>query len=147
MDEVQEGYRRLVAVRDREGSPARGKPIVTHTYDCATPRNSPARFLFVPLLGPWLHKAVKGAGVPERDRVAVSDYLAKRLADAIPALQKAPDRVPNFHVVDTLGTLTRARPGSIGESGDWINEIHPMTDSPASAQAQTSPGRGGSRTA
>jgi len=128
VDEVQEGYRRLVAVRDRDGSPARGKPIVTHTYDYATPRNSPARFLFVPLLGPWLYKALTETGVPERDWVAVSDYLAKRLADAIVALQKGPGRLPNFHVVDTLGTLTRARPGSIGESGDWMNEIHPDFD-------------------
>ena len=33
--------------------------------------------------------------------------------------------LPDFHVVNTLDTLTRAQLGARGESGDWDNEIHP----------------------
>lgn len=126
--DVQDGYRRMVAIRDKEGGRARGKPVVTHTYDYVTPRNSPARFIFVPVLGPWLYKAVKQAQIPKEDWLAVSDYLVDRLADGILALTKGRDRLSNFHVVDTRGTLKRAKLGTVGESGDWMNEIHPDFD-------------------
>lgn len=125
---VQDGYRRLVAIRDTEGGPARGKPALTHTYDYVTPRNSPARFIFVPVLGPWLYKALVQAEVPEEAWLEVSDYLVDRLADGILSLTRGEDRLPNFHVVDTRGTLKRAKLGTTGESGDWMNEIHPNFD-------------------
>ena len=68
---------------------------------------------------------------------AVSDYLMAQLAKTILALDcRQLDRacptplpewkpLPEFYVVNTLGTLTRAAPGSTGGSEDWLNEIHP----------------------
>ncbi len=125
VDEVEAGYRRLVATRDAPASRAQGTPIITHTYDYPTPRNSPARFVGIGLLGPWIYSALTRAQVPEADWQAVSDYLFDTLADAIVALSQGPNALPNFHVVDTRDTLTRASPGTTGDSGDWMNEIHP----------------------
>ena len=126
--EIQEGYRRLVALRDGDDSPAKGMPVVTHTYDYATPRNSPARFLAVPMLGPWLYKALVKADIPKQVWVEVADYLIDQLAEGILALQKGQEKLKNFHVVDTRGLLKRAKLGTAGESGDWLNEIHPDFD-------------------
>jgi hypothetical protein len=128
LESVQQGYRTLAGLRDAPGAPSIGVPIVTHTYDYVTPRNSPARFLVVPVMGPWLYPALTAAEVPEGDWQATSDYLLRALAEAITALQTGTDKISNFHVVNTLGTLRRARPGAAGESGDWLNEIHPDFD-------------------
>jgi lysophospholipase L1-like esterase len=127
-DEVQTGYRSIVALRDAPGSTAPGKPIVAHTYDYPTARNSPARFVLVPVLGPWLYRALTHSEVPQAEWVSVTDYLVDQLAEAILALAAGPNALPNFYVVDTRGTLKRARPGSLGEDGDWMNEIHPSID-------------------
>ncbi len=126
--EIQEGYRHLVALRDADDSPAMGKPVVTHTYDYATPGNSPARFLTVPLLGPWLYKAMDKAKIPEAARIEVADYLIDRLAEGVLALQKGNNKLKIFHVVDTRGLLKRAKLNTTGVSGDWLNEIHPGND-------------------
>jgi len=96
-------------------------PIVVHTYDYPTPRNSPARFLGF-ILGPWLYKAMTQAQIPKQDWIGLSDYLFNRLADQLLSL---PATIPNFHVVDTRNTLIRAKPDTRGNSGDWLNEIHP----------------------
>lgn len=124
LKEIQDGYRRIAALRDRIGNPSRHVPIVTHTYDYATPRNSPARF-FLASLGPWLFKALKAQEVPGADWVPVADYLFGQLADAILALGKGPAKIENFNVVDTRGTLKRAELGATSSSNDWQNEIHP----------------------
>jgi hypothetical protein len=97
---IQEGYRRLVRLRDTKASPAKKQPIVVHTYDYAIPRNSPTRFFSVPLLGPWLYPAVVNAEIPKRDWIKVSKYLIDQLAEGILALQKE-KKLKNFHVVDT----------------------------------------------
>ncbi|MEA3277150.1 MAG: SGNH/GDSL hydrolase family protein [Pseudomonadota bacterium] len=124
MAEIQDGYQRIAALRDRPGNLSRHVPIVTHTYDYSTPRNSPARF-FLATLGPWLFKALKNQQVPGADWVAVADYLADQLAEAILALEKGSAKIKNFHVVDTRGTLKRAEQGATSSSNDWQNEIHP----------------------
>lgn len=121
---IQEGFRRLVNLRDSDGSPARKKPIVVHTYDYAVPRNSPARFFSVPLLGPWLYTAVVNAEIPKKDWIKVSNYLMDQLAEGILELK----HLDNFHVVDTRNTLKRAALGTTGDNGDWLNEIHPNPD-------------------
>jgi hypothetical protein len=36
--------------------------------------------------------------------------------------------LPDFHVVNTQDTITPAALGETGESGDWMNEIHPGAD-------------------
>jgi hypothetical protein len=119
--EVREGYRRIVELRDRDDSPCPGVPLVTHTYDLATPRDAPARFL-VPLLGPWLFPAMAAARIPESRWNDVSDFILGALGECIAGLE---DELPNFHVVPTQGTLTRAVAGTTDDSNDWANEIHP----------------------
>jgi lysophospholipase L1-like esterase len=122
--EVQSGYRRIADLRDAPGGAAVGVPILTHTYDYATPRNAPARFVFAQI-GPWLYTAMKAREVPGSDWAALADYLIDALADGILALAAGPDPIPAFHVLDTRNTLRRADPKHRGDSGDWQNEIHP----------------------
>lgn len=124
---IQDGYRRLVRLRDANGSPAKKKPIVVHTYDYAIPRNSPARFFSVPLLGPWLYPAVVKSEIPKEDWIEVSKYLIDQLAIGILDLQKD-TKLKNFHVVDTRNTLKMAALDTSGDNGDWLNEIHPNAD-------------------
>jgi len=121
---VQDGYRRIAALRDLPGAAGQGTPILTHTYDYATPRKAPARFLFAKL-GPWLQPALSLREVPEGDWARVSDFLTDSLADGILALAAGPAAIPGFQVVDTRRTLLRANPGDGGNSRDWQNEIHP----------------------
>jgi len=125
--DVQQGYRTLVSVRDASPGPASRAPIFVHTYDYPTPRNAPARFI-VGNIGPWIYKALNQSGVPEQDRVGVSDYLFDRLAQGILALRHQTPALENFHVIDTRNTLVRAGLDTVGNSGDWLNEIHPNED-------------------
>lgn len=122
--EVQRGFRRLASLRDSTRSNSKKAPIVTHTYDYATPRNAPARFFFFSL-GPWLYPALKGAKVPKTVWIPVADYLIDELAKGILTLQKGNNRIKNFYVVNTRGATTRAELGDTGSSHDWQNEIHP----------------------
>ncbi|MEO7127388.1 MAG: hypothetical protein ABI040_00730 [Rhodoferax sp.] len=50
----------------------------------------------------------------------MTDLLVDRLRGVIRSLNLA-----NVHVVDTVGTLVPAVPGTTGQSNDWLNEIHP----------------------
>jgi lysophospholipase L1-like esterase len=122
--DVQRGFRSLASLRDSAGSNSKKAPIVTHTYDYATPRNAPARFFFFKL-GPWLYPALKSAKVPESAWIPVADYLIDELAEGLLALQKGSNRIKNFYVVNTRGAAARADPGDTGSSHDWQNEIHP----------------------
>lgn len=119
---IEAGYRRVVALRDSPGSPSRGKPILVHTYDYPTPRPAPAQFIFVPLTRPWLLPAFERCQVPETRHLEVADFLLDRLADTLLGLER---ELPDFFVTDTRRTLQRARPNARGNSGDWLNEIHP----------------------
>lgn len=94
-------------------------PIFTHTYDYATPRASGAGLK----LGPWLLPALKTYQIPEDDWNALADAFIDKLAAVVMNLN-----LPNFHVVDTRRTLTRADRSATGESNDWENEIHPTAD-------------------
>ncbi|NCA72475.1 MAG: SGNH/GDSL hydrolase family protein [Sphingobacteriia bacterium] len=122
LDDVQDGYRRIAAMRDVPRGPSRGVPIIAHTYDYATPRDAPAIF---GSLGPWLHRAFNDREIPPEDRVALADDLTDRLAERLLELADGTNRIPDLHVVDTRGTLTRAALGHRGDSHDWQNEIHP----------------------
>lgn len=118
---VQQGYYRIA--RLREGSPNADTPIVTHVYDYPTPRNAKAKFLGLKVFGPWIYPALKGNDVPEEFWISLTDYIFESLASAIVELAF---KIDNFHVVTaTRETLVRARIGSTGEDGDWLNEIHP----------------------
>jgi hypothetical protein len=121
LGEVVAGYMAIVELRDGPDSICPLAPIVTHTYDLATPRNAPATFLFL-RQGPWLYPAMVAARIPESRWNEVADYILRELAERIAAQG---DALPNFHVTPTLGTLSRAAPGATGNSNDWDNEIHP----------------------
>ena len=125
---VQSGYRKLADLRDQPQGKANGKPIVTHTYDYVTPRNEPARFIGFPVLGPWLYKAFVDNDVPRDMWLSLARTLIDALADAIISLQKGTAKIPNFHVVDTRGTLTLPGMNDIGPTTHWLNEIHPNHD-------------------
>jgi lysophospholipase L1-like esterase len=121
VQDVQDGYRRIAALRDLPGAAGQGTPILTHTYDYATPRNAPA----FARLGPWLQPALLLREVPPGDWVRVSDFLTDSLAEGILALSTGPAAISGLHVVNTRGTLRRADPADRGNSRDWQNEIHP----------------------
>lgn len=122
IDRIKKGYRQIVKLRDQPGAPSNGVPIVCHTYDYPTANNSPARFLGAGLLGPWLYRAFRNDQIPGEDWIALADYLFERLAQGLLSLN---GELPHFYVEDTRNLLVRAAPGSRGESGDWLNEIHP----------------------
>ena len=125
LDYIQQAYRNIIGLRDGPHSTCSGKPVVTHTYDHATPRDAPAKFFGAKIKGPWLFRAFVDAGAPENLFIGVADFLIDALADAILALEHGANPLPNFHVVDTRGTLQRSALGTTGNDGDWLNEIHP----------------------
>ena len=127
---VEKAYRDIVALRDSATSLSQGAPIFVHTYDYATPRNAPARFIgTLPIAGPWLYKAFAGSGIEIMLQQRISDLLIDSLATTLLALDSSNassgKALPAFHVIDTRDTLVRANPTDIGNSNDWINEIHP----------------------
>ena len=126
---VQEAFATIVSVRDSATSLSRGSPAFVHTYDYATPRDAPARFVgAVGIAGPWLFKAFAGSGIDISLQQRIADLLTDGLADALLALDSASaggKALPAFHVIDTRDTLVRANPTERGNSNDWINEIHP----------------------
>jgi hypothetical protein len=91
-------------------------PIFTHTYDYATPRASGAGLG----IGPWLLPALQDYDIPVSDWNALADAFIDKLAAIGMGLG-----LPNFHVIDTRGTLTRADASATDISNDWENEIHP----------------------
>ena len=95
-----------------------------------TPRNAPARFIgLVRMRGPWLYKAFAGSGLDIALQQRIADLLIDRLAAALLELDAgntvSSKALPGFHVVDTRNTLVRANPVDVGNSNDWLNEIHP----------------------
>jgi hypothetical protein len=118
---IERGYRMIAALRDAPESANRATPIITHTYDWATPTDAAAKLAFL-TVGPWLSKAFRKGGIPVADWIAASDYLLGRLRRVLLDLGRS---IARFHVVDTAGTLVRAELGATGNSNDWLNEIHP----------------------
>jgi hypothetical protein len=125
---ISTGYRKINELRDRAGSSCKGRPVITHTYDWMTPRNSPARFFPFKISGPWIYTALKAARVPQSEWNAISDFVVDSLRNTIKGLARGAHKLPNFHVVDTQDTLIPAALGETGVSGDWMNEIHPAGD-------------------
>lgn len=125
--DIQNKHRAIAKRRDTNGGCAVGKPIITHTYDYATPRNAPAQFVGFPLLGPWIIREFTrdGINIPTQQWIPLANYLINRLAEALLALTDQEKGIANFHVVDTRGILNPAEPGTRGNSNDWINEFHP----------------------
>lgn len=106
-------------VRDH-GGPNAHVPIFCHTYDYPTPNDSPATILGVRVGSSWMHPRLVERNVPQALWIPVSDYLLKHMASVLKGLV-----LPDFHVINTLDTIARAQLGARGESGEWLNEIHP----------------------
>lgn len=118
---VQQGYYKITKMRN--GTKNSSTPIVTHVYDYPTPRNAKAKFLGINVVGPWIYPALKANNVPEDLWISLTDYIFEFLASAIIELSY---KIDNFYVVSaTCGSLIRAKLGTTGEDGDWLNEIHP----------------------
>ena len=117
-------FNQLVDERDKD-STNRGTPLVWHNYARVMPRPAGAGMNF----GPWLLPAIDQYQVPVANRLLVSDELIGRLgrlvADIV-AARRAKDPGCQLFVADSQSAgLTLAAADSSGESGDWINEIHP----------------------
>lgn len=112
-------------VDERDSGINRDTPLVWHNYARVMPRPAGAGLNF----GPWLLPAIDLYAVPASDRLAVSDELITRLGRlvaGIVAARLAKDPAAKLHVADSQSAgLVLAAPDSDGESGDWINEIHP----------------------
>jgi lysophospholipase L1-like esterase len=89
------------------------------------PRPAPARFLLIPAVGPSLYPDFKDKKIPEALWMPVIEAMFKAYAGILARLA---DQLPALYVVNTQGTLTSTEPGSQGNSGDWLNEIHPNSD-------------------
>ncbi|SFG31091.1 hypothetical protein [Neptunomonas qingdaonensis] len=125
IENIKDSFRKIVNLRDSPNSPAIGKPILVHTYDYFVPRNAPARFFPFTISGPWLYPVFSKAEIPEGIWIELAQFLVDKLAEGILELAEGSNKLHNFHVVDTRGTLVKAKLGSVGDSHDWLNEIHP----------------------
>lgn len=104
----------------QHGGPNAHVPIFCHTYDYPTPNDAPATILGVRVGSSWMYPRLVEHAVPQALWIPLSDFLLRRLAATLKGLD-----LEDFHVINTLDTLTRAQLGAHGESGDWNNEIHP----------------------
>jgi len=127
--EVLAGIRKLHKLWNSKDSKSAGSPIFMHTYDYVTPRNAPALFLGgAKLSGPWIYPTFVGGSMSISLQQRAADLLFDALADMLLTLDEASGKknaLSGVHVVDTRNTLVRANPAEIGNSNDWLNEIHP----------------------
>ncbi len=119
MSHMNDVFDQFVEERDRGVN--NGVPIFFHTYDFLTPRNAPAG----PGFGPWLYKAMNDVyGISPFYWQAVADEFLRRLRTLLQGIvNNRPGK--NLHLIESLGTLAAARPGTPSVDGDWENEIHP----------------------
>ncbi|RTL37781.1 MAG: hypothetical protein EKK53_20400 [Burkholderiales bacterium] len=129
LDDIVTQVGKIHALWNSQTSLSQGRPIFMHTYDYATPRDAPALFLGAArLAGPWIYPAFAHSGLPIGLQQRITDTLFDALADRLLSLDAAsgkPQALANVHVVDTRHTLVRANPTEVGNSNDWLNEIHP----------------------
>lgn len=97
-------------------------PIYLNAYDTPTARNAPA---IEGLSGPWLYTAYTKNGIDSALWPALTALLFGHLAQTVKGWATGRSGVV---VVPTVGLLEPAQPGISGESGQWINEIHPNPD-------------------
>lgn len=106
------------AIYDLVQADARNRdvPILVNSYDVPVARDAPA------VKKAWLFEAYTKNKIP---RGLWAD-TTKAIFDSIGAeLDSWRAGRPNVSLVPTRGVLDPADPTSQGESGDWINEIHP----------------------
>lgn len=94
----------------------KGVPILVNGYDVPVARDAPA------VRESWLYAAYRKNSIPERLWPEVTAAIFGSIADELSTW--AVNR-PSVSLVPTRGVLQPADPKSHGDSGDWINEIHP----------------------
>ena len=109
-------YHEFVAMRDAATSQSREAPIFVHTYDFITPRDAGAGAG----VGPWLFTALTEYEVPQALWIPLTRLFLSRLTGLMRSMA-----LPQFHVIDTQGTLDPADLGTHSDDHDWANEIHP----------------------
>lgn len=95
-----------------------GVPIFLNNYDTPVARDAPA----FPGGKAWLYEAYTKNSIPPALWADLTDGIFNDLQTTIAGWLQGR---PNLVSVPTDGTLTPADPQSHGDSGDWINEIHP----------------------
>ena len=93
-------------------------PIFLNLYDTPVARDAPAP----PGKTAWLFEAYRKNSIDASLWPDLTDGIFNDVQTAIAGWQK--DRT-GVHLVPTDGKLVPAKPGDKGNSGDWINEIHP----------------------
>lgn len=101
-----------------QGSRHADMPIFLNGYDTPTARNAPA----LPGGKAWLYEAYTKNSIAQPLWPDLTDGIFNDVQTTVALWAQGR---PNVHLVPTDGTLTPAAPGSSGDSGDWINEIHP----------------------
>ena len=111
----------IVALRDAPRSLSKGCPTFLHGYATPTPRPAGAGFG----RGPWLLPVLQAYAIPAEDHAPLARELSARLATLLAGIAAAHPR-ENLHFFDTTAIpLAPASANAEGESGDWLNEIHP----------------------
>ncbi|MFN7694374.1 MAG: hypothetical protein ACK5O3_10075 [Burkholderiales bacterium] len=119
---LHEHYKIVAAIRDSGRSSSR--PIVAHTYSTPTARDAGSRGG----KGGWLYPKLVTYGIPAADRQPLTELIFGMLRTLLLSFDSDSnsDRaIPRLHVFDSAAIpLIKAPPGSVGDKGDWINEIH-----------------------
>lgn len=93
-----------------------GVPILVNSYDVPVARNAPA------VRKAWLYEAYLKNNIPKALWPGVTQAIFDSLGDELASWTAGR---ANVFLVPTRGVLTPADPDSTGDSGDWVNEIHP----------------------
>ena len=122
-DHLAQVFDLLLAARRR--GPNQRTPMFLHTYAALTPRPAGAGLGFGPWLQPWL----QAYEVPVDQWQPIAALLIDRLAELLGRLvEQEMQADPNaaLALVDTRSAgLALSALGATGESGDFVNEIHP----------------------
>jgi len=125
-DQLIAHLKAFIALRDDAARPrTRQAPLLLHAYDYMQPRPAPAQLFGLPVLsaGPWMYPVMHQAALSDLQMrqagAAVIDTLFDRIETEIAQVYD------NVFLVDQRGTLALPPPGSTGEVGDWMDEIHP----------------------
>lgn len=124
-DAVLQDIDRFIALRDQaQDARTRAATIFIHGYDYIQPRPAPALLFAGSRIGqgPWLYPSLKAARLDDARMRSVSDAIIDQF-NRLLALRYSGSA--GVQVVDQRGLLTPASPGSTGEEGDWLDEIHP----------------------
>jgi hypothetical protein len=96
-----------------------GTPMFLNCYDTPTARDAPA---IRNIAGPWLYTAYTKNGI---DPALWDDLTRGMFADIKKTVEAWAQGRSGVIIIPTGGLLQKADAWTSGESGDWINEIHP----------------------